>query len=139
MPRIPGLIVLTVLALTLLTASLPAGAQQVDAGGSEPQEYGEEEFSPFLRDLRRGEIVMFGTFPITLFLTLEVFDIYRYIDNIGNPEQYRYTPWPFRAVNPFPYEPNEIKGILITAASASLLMAVADYIIGRVKEKRSER
>ena len=82
---------------------------------------------------------MFGSFPITLFLTLEVFDIYRYIDNIGNPEQYRYTPFPFRAANPYPYSSTEIAGILITAASTSLVIAVTDYIIGRIKENRSER
>lgn len=134
MVRIPGFIF-----LALFLLALSAGAQQADAGDSEPEEYKEEEFSPFLRNLRRAEIVTLGSFPITLFLTLEAFDIYRYIDNSGEPDQYRYTPWPFRSANPAPYAPPEIMGILVTAASASLLIAVADYIIGRAKEKRSER
>jgi len=137
--RIQGRVVLSVLVLSVLVLAAPLGAQQADAGSSEPQEYGEEEFSPFLRNLRRGEIIMFGSFPITLFVTLEAFDIYRYIDNIGNPEAYRYTPWPFRSAYPAPYESSEIVGMLVTAASASLLIAVADYIIGRAKEKRPER
>jgi hypothetical protein len=105
-------------------------------GGTDPEEYGEEEFSPFLRDLRRAEIIMIGSFPITLFLTLEAFDIYRYIYHDGDPD---YLPWPYRPPNPVPYERNEIAGILVTAISVSFLITVADYLVGRAKEKRSER
>jgi hypothetical protein len=134
MARIPVLIL-----LALLVLALPAAAQQADAGDGEPEEYEEEEFSPILRDLRRAEIVMFGSFPITLFLTLEAFDIYRYIDHYGDSDVYRYTPWPYRSPDPAPYSSGEIAGILVTAVSASMLIAAADYIIGKAKEKRSER
>jgi len=41
--------------------------------------------------------------------------------------------------DPVPYERREIAGILVTAVSASMLIAVADYIIGKAKEKRPER
>ena len=134
MIKTPGMIF-----LALLFLAVPAGAQQSDGEGGEPEEYGEEEFSPFLRDLRRAEIIMLGSFPITLFLTLEVFDIYRYIDHFDEEDRYRYTPWPYRSPEPAPYSSGEIAGILITAVSASVLIAAADYFIGRAKEKRSER
>jgi len=134
MIRIPGLIF-----LALLVLALPVAAQQAGAGDGEPEEYKEEEFSPFLRNLRRAEIVMFGSFPITLFLTLEVFDIYRYIDHYSDPDLYRYTPWPIRSADPAPYERREIAGILVSAVSASMLIAVADYIIGKAKENRPKR
>ena len=102
-------------------------------------EYAEDEFSPFLRSLRRGEIVMLGSFPITLFLTLEGFDIYRFAVNRTEPDAYRYAFWPYRSANPAPYSSAEITGILVTALSASLLIAVADYFVGRAKQKRPER
>jgi hypothetical protein len=82
---------------------------------------------------------MFGSFPITLFLTLEFYDIYRFVDKIGSEDQYRYSPWPFRAANPAPYQTGEIVGVLATAVSASLVIALTDYFIGRAREKRSER
>ena len=134
MGRIGGLIL-----LALLLSLTPIFAQQAVEADTEPQEYGEDEFSPFLRNLRRGEIVMLGSFPLTLFLTLEVFDIYRFIDNYGTPDSYKYVFWPYRSSDPAPYSPREKMGILVTALSASLVIAVADYIIGRAKEKRSER
>jgi hypothetical protein len=129
-----------VLVLAVLSfAAAPGAAQEAGPGGTEAEEYGEDEFSPFLKNLRRGEIVMFGSFPITLFLTLQAYDIYRYIDNIGNPELYRYTPWPFRSANPFPYSSGEIIGIVAGAVSTSLLIALTDYIIGRARENRAQR
>ncbi len=134
MGRIGGLIL-----LALLLSVTPIFAQQVVEADTEPQEYGEDEFSPFLRNLRRGEIIMLGSFPLTLFLTLEVFDIYRFIDNYGTPDSYKYVFWPYRSSEPAPYSSGEKMGILVTALSASLVIAVADYIIGTAKEKRSER
>ena len=116
--------------LVLVVLAMPVFAQQTVEADTEPQEYGEDEFSPFLRNL---------SFPLTLFLTLEVFDIYRFIDNYGTPDSYKYVFWPYRSSDPAPYSSGEIAGILVTALSTSLLIAVADFIIGSVKEKRSER
>jgi hypothetical protein len=127
----------TLILLAVLLLAVPGFAQSEEENG--PAEYQEEEFSPFLRNLRRAEIVMLGSFPITLFLTLEVFDIYRYIDNLGEPDAYRYTPWPLRSPEAAPYSAGQITGILVSAVSASVLIALADYLVGRSKEKRSER
>ena len=125
--------------LAVLVLAIPGFAQQVDEGDTEPEEYEAEEFSPFLHNLRRAEIIMLGSFPITLFLALEVFDIYRYIDNFGEPDSYRYTPWPIRSPEAAPYSSGQITGILVSAISTSVLIAVADYLIGRRKEKQPER
>ena len=131
--RVAALIVAAVLVL-----ALPGFAQQTEAESTEPQEYVQDEFSPFLRDLRRGEIIMLGSLPLTLFLTLEVFDIYRFIDNYGTSESYKYGFWPIRSPDPEPYSSGEIAGIVVTALSASALIALADFIIGKIKQKRPE-
>jgi hypothetical protein len=128
-----------VLVLAVLLLAVPVWAEQPGAESTEPEEYAEDEFSPFLRNLRRGEIIMLGSFPLTLFLTLEGFDIYRYIVHYGEPESYQYVFWPNRSSSPAPYSSGEIAGIVVTALSASLLIAVTDYIIGRAREKRPER
>ncbi len=138
MSKIPGLIFLALLVL-VFAPPLPVYAQQAGQVDTEPEEYGEEEFSPVLRDLRRAEIVMLGSFPITFFLTLETFDVYRFIDHYGDDDSYRYGFWPYRSADPAPYSSGEIGAIVATALSTSLLIAVADYIIGRAKQKRPER
>ena len=131
--RVAALIVAAVLVL-----ALPGFAEQPEADSTEPQEYTEDEFSPFLRDLRRGEIIMLGSFPLTLFLTLEAFDVYRYVVNRGEPDSYRYKFWPIRSPDPAPYSSDEIAGMVFTALSASALIALADFIIGKIKQKRLE-
>jgi hypothetical protein len=126
----------------LIVLILPAGtlwAEQGEDQSTEAEEYGEDEFSPFLRNLRRGEIIMLGSFPLTLFLTLEGFDIYRFAVNRREPDAYRYAFWPYRSPDPAPYGSREVTGIIVTALSASLLIAVTDYLIGRAKQKRPER
>ena len=124
--------------ILLFLLAVPLCAQQQGSAGGEAEEYTEEEFSPFLHDLRRAEIVMLGSFPLSLFLTLEFYDIYRYISFRGDAEQYRYAPWPFRPPDAAGYSSSENLGILLGALSVSLLVAVADYIVGRVREQRSE-
>lgn len=118
--------------LCSFAALAPLSAQQQEGT---PEEYRAEEFPPFLRALRRGEIVALGTFPLTLFVSLEGFDLYRFAASGGAPE---YAPWPFRPPNAVPYEPEQTLGVFLTAISVSALIAAADFVIGRVQEKRRE-
>ena len=139
MVRSSALIARVVLVMIVILLAVPLWAQQGEEQRTEPEEYGEDEFSPLLRNLRRGEIIMLGSFPLTLFLTLEGFDIYRFAANYGEPDSYRYAFWPYRSPDPAPYSSREVTGIIVTALSASLLIAVTDYIIGRARQKQPDR
>ena len=103
---------------------------------SAPEEYEEEEFSSGLKALRRGEIILFGSVPITLFLSYEVYDIYRFFANDRQPQ---YAPWPARPPNAVPYQEWETAGVLATAVSLSLAMALTDYLIGKALERRAAK
>lgn len=120
-------IVLVGLLLALVPLSAPAQEQEIV-----PEEYRAEEFTPFLRDLRRAEIVMLGSFPITLFMSLEVYDLYRFAKSEGAPE---YAPWPFRPPNAATYSPRENLAVFLSAVSVSTLIAVTDFIIGRAQRR----
>jgi hypothetical protein len=98
------------------------------------EEYGPEEFAPWLRDLRRGEIILFGSFPVSLFVCFEVFDLYRFF---ANDYQIQYAPWPFRPQDAAQYSTGEKTGLLVAAVSVSLLVAGADYLIGRARARRN--
>jgi hypothetical protein len=118
----------------LLLAAAAAFPQEKSQPGKTPEEYEKEEFSPFLKALRRGEIILFGSFPITLFLTFEVYDLGRFF---ANDRRMEYAPWPVRPPNAEPYTTEETIGVLVTAVSLSLALAVADYLIGRIVAKRA--
>ncbi|MBA7608754.1 hypothetical protein ES703_15936 [subsurface metagenome] len=98
-----------------------------------PEEYQEDEFPALLRDLRRGEIIFLGSLPITLFFTFFTHDIYRFIAHEWNPE---YAPWPFRRPGGEPYTDEEKIGVLVSALSISFLVALSDFIIGKIIERR---
>jgi hypothetical protein len=76
---------------------------------------------------------MLGTFPITLFLSLEAYDIYRYAASGGARE---YAPWPFRPPDAVGYTGKENLGIFLAAISTSVLLTAVDYIVGRVKASK---
>jgi hypothetical protein len=88
-----------------------------------------------LHDLRRGEIILVGSFPFSLFVSLEVFDIYRFAANGGAQE---YAPWPFRSPVSPPYTDSEKGWILVSALSLSAALAIADYVVGKIVERRAK-
>jgi hypothetical protein len=103
------------------------GATPVIEPKQTPVPYEEDEFPQWAKDLRRAEIIVIGSIPFTMFLAIEVFDIYRYVSEDFNEE---YAPWPFRGSAP--YELEEKIGVVITAVSFSVCIAIIDYIIVRV-------
>jgi len=103
---------------------------------SAPEEYQEKEFSRGLKALRRGEVILFGSFPLTLFLSYETYDIYRYFANDRLPQ---YRPWPARPPDAVAYQGWETAGVLITAVSLSLSLALTDYLIGKALERRAAK
>ncbi len=99
-----------------------------------PEPYGENEFPGWLKDLRRGEIIFFGSIPFMLFFSFESYDLYRYFSNGMNPG---YSPWPFRGYNAIPYTDSEKAGILISSLSLSLIVAIGDYLLGLFGESKN--
>jgi len=126
-------LLLLLLLPALLAAGLPAGAEEATPLPAE--EYSEEEFSQAARDLRRAEIILIGSFPLTMFLSLEVYDFYRFARNDWD---FAYAPFPLRSATAAGYEVKEAAGVLLSAVSVSALLAVADYAIGRIRERRAE-
>jgi hypothetical protein len=135
-----------VLCLLALGLCLPAAASAQSAGQGtplpsapapkQPEEYEEEEFSRSLKALRRGEIILFGSLPLTLFLCYEVYDIYRWFANDRQPQ---YRPWPLRSADAAAYESWETAGVLVSAVSLSLTLALTDYLIGKALEHRAAK
>jgi hypothetical protein len=125
----PGIPVITLL-LILLTGTLAFGQD------NEPEEYREDEFSPLLMDLRRGEIIMLGSMPLSIFLAIETYEIYRYTQHYPDRD---YAPWPFRRHGGVDFSSEESIGIFISALGFSFLIAAADFIIGKFQGRDNDR
>jgi len=85
-----------------------------------------------VKDLRRGEIVFFGSFPFTVFFTRTIMDLSRFAAH--NWDQ-RYAPWPFKSPGAVSMTNNELGLMFTIAVSASLVISVVDYFLARNKRK----
>jgi len=83
------------------------------------------------KDLRRGEIIFFGSFPFTVFFTRTLMDMIR---TAAHDWDRRYAPWPFKSAGAVLMNNNELRAMFGIAISASLAISMADYLL--IKNKR---
>ena len=93
-------------------------------------------FPQWTKDLRRGEIVAFGSFPFTMFFSSFFMDIYRASNNDWDM---RYAPWPVKAAGAVNMTQDEHFLVLGIAIGSSILIAVADHFIVRYQRNKQER
>ncbi len=112
---------------------LPAfSADTESADPKEPEPYAEEEFPDWMHTVRRFEIISLGTLPFTFLATFLVYDFVRYANSGFNPDFAL-----FGSTNPVPYATGEKVGVVVAACSVSILIALADYLIGKAREPRT--
>ncbi len=120
--------------ILILFALLPAlasfGEEKVRGDETSPEPYQKEEFPQWARDLRRAEIIFFGSVPFTLFFSLESYDMYRYVSHNFDSS---YSPWPFAGYNSIPYSTEENIGVIIGALSISAVIATVDFFLGKIQ------
>jgi hypothetical protein len=92
------------------------------------------EFPLWVRDLRRAEIVAFGSFPFTMFFATFAMDSLRFANHGGN---FSYAPWPFKSAGAVEMSRHERTNTIIAAAAASLVISLVDYIIVRYKRAKA--
>ncbi|GHU64681.1 hypothetical protein FACS189447_02030 [Spirochaetia bacterium] len=91
-------------------------------------------FPLWAKDLRRAEIVAFGSFPFTYFFTNFSIDTYRYATHDWDR---RYAPWPIKASGSFDLSQDEQFRNLGIAAGGAVLVAVVDHLIVRYKRNKA--
>jgi hypothetical protein len=124
--------------LLLVTAGISVHAQtseQVNLGL--PSTYFDMTGMPqWTRDLRRAEIVAFGSFPFTMFIATTAMDSYRYFSHDSNAA---YAPWPFKGAGAIEMTTKEHEEVLMYAALGSVALALTDYIIVQVKRNNARK
>jgi hypothetical protein len=96
----------------------------------------------WVKDLRRWEIVAFGSIPFTMFTATFAMDMYRWQNANGlnfSDEGRRYAPWPIKSAGAVAMESKEMEQTLIIAASLSGAVAIADLIIVQIKRHNARK
>jgi hypothetical protein len=96
----------------------------------------------WVRDLRRWEIVAFGTIPFAMFTATFWMDMHRWKqanDMDFSDAGRRYAPWPFKTAGAIAMEPKEIEQTLIIAAGLCITVAFADLIINKIKQANARK
>lgn len=113
-----------------LFSVMPAAYPQ-NTPGKTPEPYGIEEFTTWQKDLRRFEIISFGSLPFVTFLSFWAYDIIRSAQHKGDPG---YAPWPVK--NPetaVPLSENEQKNIFFASIGISVGIALIDFSVRAIK------
>jgi hypothetical protein len=119
--------------LFIVLLSIPVSNIYSDNADNEPVPYEDDEFPVWAQKLRRAEIILFGSIPLTILLSYFTYKIIRF--GIHDWESdYR----PFGNPNSPDFTKREHIGVLITASSISLAIVIIDYAIGMAREKRSD-
>lgn len=102
----------------------------------EPAPYEPEEFPQWARNLRRGEIVALGVFPIAYLATTIAYDLFRFGREsfASGRVAVEYAPLFFAPPDAPGYSKEERRGVLIASLSLSTVVAVADYLLGRPED-----
>lgn len=108
--------------LIIFTAFTAAGESLPDY---EP--YEEEEFPRWALDLRRAEVIFFGTLPFTFFTSTLSYDLYRYAVNDFDSNM---VPALFGNTTPPVLTNDEKLQIILVSVSLSAILSVLDYLLG---------
>jgi len=128
------------LATLLLLSAFAAANLPAQTGGAAGTDT--SHWPRWLRDLRRWEIVAFGSFPFTMFFTTIGVDLYRWQAANGmdfSAEGRRYAPWPLTSSGAVPMEDSEQRATILIAVGLSAGIAVADHLIVQSRRRRDIR
>ena len=124
---------ITALIFLIFTLSIH-GSYAQSSDNLKPEPYGPDEFPKWQHDLRRVEIITFGSLPFITFFTSIGYDVYRYSQHNYKEE---YLPWPFKKTDiAIPLNEKEQKNIFFASLGISFLFALIDYTVQTTKHKK---
>ena len=126
------------------SAVLPAQQSEDDdsiAGIDDPVPYSPDEFPQWSRDVRRGEIIALGVFPIAMIVSGLGYQVGRftYRSISAGEVDGDSAPWFFSPEGGPVYNNQERVGLVVSGIVISVGVAVADYLLGRRERRTRDR
>lgn len=124
-----------ILLLALCGVVVSQPAQNEDTQEEESHRpYTQEEFPGWLRQLRRAEIVFFGSFPITMVFTTLSYEGFRLVRSVVEQNAVAGT----MATEFGSFSEDEKIGLLLSGAILAVAVSVVDFILERAESKLGE-
>ena len=101
-----------------------------------------KEFPQWAKDMRRFDIIAFGSFPFSIFTVTFFSDVNRWNNANGmdfSEEGRRYAPWPVKSAGAVEMDKGEFEQVMLNAALLSIGIAVTDLVIVKIKRSRERR
>lgn len=99
-------------------------------------------FPQWAKDLRRWEIIAFGSFPFTMLLSTTIMDMIRWNNANGmnfSDAGRRYAPWPLKSAGAVAMSDRQMRTTIQIAVGLSAAVAFADLIIVKARQNRERR
>ncbi|MDR3342271.1 MAG: hypothetical protein LBT14_05690 [Treponema sp.] len=131
-----GSVVLMLTLLAMAAHAQSSSSTTSNTTGLVSTEFDTTGFPRWVKDLRRAEIVAFGSFPFTMFFATFAVDSYRYVNNSWDT---RYAPWPFKSAGAVEMTKKEQITTIAVAAVGSIIISLADFLIVTYKRHKQAR
>ena len=136
-------VILVIIFLTLFLCPLSqAEAQTTGDTSSADMVFDTTGFPQWAKDLRRFDIIAFGSFPFSMFFMNFFYDVYRWNKYTGfdfSAEGRQYAPWPFKSAGAIEKTSAEFRNTILLAAGLSLTIALTDFIIVKIRRDMQRR
>ena len=133
----------SVLFFLFLTPQFEALAQSQSTpvqGTQLPNVFDMTDFPQWARDMRRFDIIAFGSFPFSMFFVTFITDMVRWQNANGmNFNDMRYAPWPLKSAGAVEMTAEEYKRTILLAAGFSVVLALTDFVIVKIRQNNARR
>ena len=133
-----NIIFVIIFSVLLLAPVLQAAAQT----SSSTNNFDMTGFPQWARDMRRWDIIAFGSFPFAMFTVTFFTDLYRWNEANGmdfSEAGRRYAPWPMKSAGAVEMTKEEYERTLLLAAGLSATVAFTDLIIVLIRRNKERR
>jgi len=123
----------------LFIPALQGAAQQTQ---NQSNEFDNLKLPVWAKDLRRIDIITFGSFPFSMFFVTFATDMVRWYNenNFDFTEQgRRYAPWPLKSAGAVDMTSVEQVRTIFIAAGVSVVIALVDLMIVKIKQNNERK
>lgn len=120
----------------LLLTHLVLFGQNSTKINTSPEPWTKDEFPQWAHDVRRAEIVAFGSLPFTFFISTLVMDSVRYANNNWDA---RYAPWPLKGAGAIDMTEDEKVQTFLFGCIGAIGVTLIDQIIIQVKRNQVKK
>ena len=133
---------LAILFFLIFSSMFDVQAQNLSTTSSSSSTFDMTGFPQWAKDIRRFDIVAFGSFPFSMFFVSFTMDMFRWNDANGldmSEQGRRYAPWPLKSAGAYEMTNREYGNTILLAAGVSVGIAFLDMFIVNAKRNKERR